>query len=361
MNFMMKNSTQKTLPMIAVVKEQPTIGFSLVRTTISTDLAPDEVLIQVSTASFCGTDTHIYEYNPWAQSRLHLPLIVGHELSGTIIKLGKKVTTLKIGDCVSAESHITCGTCEFCLRGEGHICENTKIIGVDTQGCFANYVKIPAKNCYVLPSHFNPKLLSVLEPLGNAVHTMTHFEVKDKAVAIVGCGPIGIMGVDVVLALGARKVIAIEVKAYRRELAAKIGAHVVIDPLQEDVVQRILDETGGKGVDVVGEFSGNVGAINQAFKYIKAGGGMSLLGLPSKPIEIDLSHQIIYKGLRLYGVTGRRLPETWNQVFSLLPCLHLDQIITHELPFRQVNEAGELMRSGQCGKIILIPEEVTHE
>ncbi|MFA7127442.1 MAG: zinc-binding dehydrogenase, partial [Bacilli bacterium] len=295
--------------------------------------------------------------------RIKLPLIVGHEFSGKIIACGSDVHTLHKGDRVSAESHITCGMCEFCLREEAHICENTKIIGVDTQGCFANYIKLPAKNCYRLPVGFDPLHLSVLEPLGNAVHTMMHFDIVNKDVAIIGCGPIGIMGVDIALALGAKKVFAIEIKEYRRKLAQAIGAHVIINPLEEDVITRVLQETNGKGVDVIGEFSGNVNAISQAFSYIKNGGGISLLGLPTSPLQLDLAHQVIYKGLSLYGVTGRRIPETWNQIMNLIDSnrLHLNQIITHQLPLREVNLAGELMKSGNCGKIILFPEEVIHE
>lgn len=351
---------QPTLEMWAVVKEKPEKGFSLIKTSIDTSLNDDEVLIQILSASFCGTDTHLYEYNDWAKRRINLPLIVGHELSGKIIKTGAKVRTLKIGDLVSAESHIVCNNCEFCLRNEGHICEKTKVIGVDTQGCFANYIKLPARNCYQLPATFDPLLLSVLEPFGNATHTMMHFDVFNKDVAIIGCGPIGIMGLDIALALGARKVIAIEVKPYRQALARKIGADVVIDPLNEDVVKRVLAETNGKGVDVIGEFSGNIKAISQAFDYCKSGAGLSLLGLPSQDLSLNIAEKIVTKGLNIYGVTGRRLPQTWNQMMNLLNNhqLHLQDIVTHRLPMRQVNEAGELMLKGECGKIILIPEDI---
>ncbi|MCK9471788.1 MAG: L-threonine 3-dehydrogenase [Bacilli bacterium] len=351
---------QETLKMKVVVKDKPEVGFSLQEKTITTDLKNDEVLVKINTASFCGTDYHIYQYDNWAKNRLKLPLTVGHEFSGEVIKIGKDVSRVKVGDIVSAETHIICNECEFCLRGEGHICENTKIIGVDTDGCFANYIKMPAANCFVNSKDVNPLILSVQEPLGNAVHTMNHFNIKDKDVVILGCGPIGIMAVDVSRALGARKVIAIEVKEYRRNLAKSLGADVVINPLTEDVVARVMEETNNRGADVIGEFSGNKGAIEKAFKYVKAGGGISMLGLPSENIEIDLSKDVIYKGISIYGVTGRRIYDTWYQVRDLIESgkLNLDKIITHKLPLRDINEAAKIMGSGECGKIILIPEEI---
>lgn len=353
----------KTLTMMAVVKDKPQKGFNWVKKTISTELTDHEVLVKITRASFCGTDLHIYDYNEWAKKRLKLPLTVGHEFSGEIIKIGKNVTKVKVGDIVSAETHIVCGKCEFCLRGEGHVCENTKIIGVDIDGCFARYLKMPEQNCFINNKNIDPLFLSVQEPLGNAVHTMAHFPVKGKTVAIVGCGPIGLMGADVAKALGATKVIAVEVNEYRRNLAKKIGVDVVINPLVEDVVQRVLAETGGKGVDVIGEFSGNKGAIEKAFKYLKLGGCISMLGLPSQNIELDFANDIIFRGISIYGVVGRRIYETWYQVKELVESgkLHLADIITHVMPLKDINKAGEIMGSGNSGKIVLIPGDEVDE
>ena len=353
----------KTLEMMAVVKDQPTKGFTYKKKSITTDLKPNEVLVKVLTASFCGTDYHIYTYDDWAKNRLKLPLTVGHEFSGEIIKIGSEVERVKVGDIISAETHIICDECEFCLRGEGHICEKTLIIGVDTDGCFARYIKMPAANCFVNSKDINPLHLSVQEPLGNAVHTMTHFDIKDKVVAIVGCGPIGLMGVDVSKALGAKTIIAIEVNDFRRHLAKDLGADYIVNPLEEDVIETVMKLTNGKGVDVIGEFSGNKTAIEQAFKYIKPGGGMSLLGIPAKRIELDLATDIVFKGIHVYGVVGRLIYDTWYQVKALIESgkLHLDKIITHQLPLSSVNEAAEIMGSGNCGKIVLIPEDDVYE
>ncbi len=345
------------LTMMAVVKDKPERGFTYTQKKISTKLGPHEVLIKVLTTSFCGTDYHIYDWNAWAQKRLKLPLTAGHEFSGEIIKIGTDVKRVKVGDIVSAETHIICGECEFCKRGEGHICKNTKIIGVDTDGCFARYVKIPDANCFINDPGQNMLFLSVQEPLGNAVHTIAHFPVKDKTVAIVGCGPIGIMGVDVAKALGAKLVIAIEITPYRQNLARNIGADYVIDPTKEDVVSRVMEITDGAGVDVVGEFSGSSKAIQQAFKYIKKGGGMSMLGIPDADIPIDVANDIVFKGLNIYGVTGRRIYDTWYQVRELLDSgkLHLDKIITHQFPLKDIKIAAELMGEKNCGKIVMFP------
>lgn len=345
--------------MTCVIKEKPGKGLKITKREIPSDLDENEVLIKVNYTSVCGTDYHIYSYNDWAKKRLKLPFIAGHEFSGEVVKLGSSVDRVKLGDIVSAETHIVCGTCEFCLRGEAHICENTKIIGVDTDGCFAEYVRIPAMNCFINSKKANPLHLSVQEPLGNAVHTMSHFEVKNKDVVIVGCGPIGLMGVNVTKAYKARKIIAIEVNEYRLKLAKELGADVVINPLKEDVIARVLEETDGRGADVIGEFSGNKTAIEQAFKYLKSGGGLSMLGIPSQDIDIDVANDIVFKGARIYGVVGRRIYDTWYQVKELIDndLLDLDKIITHVLPMSKILEAMEIMGSGNSGKIVLIPGE----
>lgn len=343
--------------MNVVVKDKPEIGLTKSQKEIPSDLEPHEVLIRVNYASVCGTDYHIYKYDDWAKKRLKLPFTAGHEFSGEIVKIGTSVSRVKLGDIVSAETHIICEECEYCLRGEGHICKDTQIIGVDTDGCFAEYVKIPAMNCFINSPDINPLHLSVQEPLGNAVHTMAHFDIKDKDVVIVGCGPIGLMGVNVAKAFGAKKIIAIEVNEYRLNLAKELGADVVINPIKEDVIKRVLEETHGQGPDVIGEFSGNKTAIEQAFKYLKPGGGLSLLGIPSKDIEVDLANDIVFKGIRVYGVVGRLIYDTWYQVKDLVDNnkLDLDKIITHTFPMSKIDEAMKLMGSGNCGKIVIDP------
>jgi len=341
--------------MDCIVKDKPEKGLTWTKKEIPSELQENEVLIKVNYASICGTDYHIYTYDDWAKKRLKLPFTAGHEFSGEVVKIGSDVDRVQVGDIVSAETHIVCGECEFCKAGDAHICKNTQIIGVDTDGCFAEYVRIPAMNCFVNSKDANPLHLSVQEPLGNAVHTMTHFDIKDKDVVIVGCGPIGLLGVAVAKAYKARRIIAIEVNEYRLNLAKEIGADRIINPLKEDVIERVMEETDCQGADVIGEFSGNKTAIEQAFKYIKPGGGVSLLGIPSKDIDIDVANDVVFKGISIYGVVGRRIYDTWYQVKELIDkdLLDLDKIITHVFPMKDYEKAMEIMGSGNSGKIVL--------
>ncbi len=343
--------------MTAVIKDKRDVGCKIVKREVPDTLGDNDVLIKVLATSICGTDVHIYKWDKWSQERVNPPNIMGHEFAGEVVKIGRKVTKVKLGDIVSSETHLVCGTCEFCLRGEYHICENTKIIGVDVDGCFAEYIKMPEFNLIVNKKGIDPKYLSIQEPLGNAVHTMMHFDIKDKDVAVIGCGPIGLMGVNIAKAVGAKKVIAIEVKPYRIEMAKKLGADIVINPLVEDVVKRVLEETNGKGVDVIGEFSGNKSAIEAAFKYIKRGGKMSMLGITPDHVTFDISNDFIFKGITMYGVVGRRLFDTWDKVGYLINhhMLDLETIVTHVLPLEDVKKGMEIMISGQSGKVVLIP------
>ncbi len=339
--------------MKAYVKSERKPGFDLVKKEIPKDIGDNEVLIKVLSASLCGTDVHIYNWDKWAQNRINPPLTIGHEFSGRVVEIGKNVTRVKIGDVVASETHVVCGVCEFCRRGESHICENTKIIGVDMDGAFAEYIKMPEDNLYVDKSGLDHKLLSVLEPLGNAVHTTLHFDIVMKEVVVLGCGPIGLMGIDILKATGAKKIIAIETNQTRMKIAKELGADVVIDAINEDVVKRVFEETKG-GADVVLEFSGNEIAFNQALKYVKPGGKLSLLGVFSKDAIIDLN-EVVFKGITMYGVTGRKMYENWQQIASLLEAkkLHLDKIVTHYLKFEEMDKAFEIMKNKDCGKVVL--------
>lgn len=340
--------------MMTLSKLDDTTGAVLINRNIP-NIGDDDILIKNLAVSICGTDVHIYEFNDWAKSRIHTPQILGHELAGQVVKIGKAVTSVKIGDIVSAETHITCGICEFCKTNQGHICQDTSIIGVDRDGAFAEYIAIPARNAWINDPSVDPAYLCVQEPLGNAVHTVTSGEIKGKTFAVVGCGPIGIMAVDVAKALGASKVFAVDLVDYRLELAMKIGADGAFNPRNCDVGLEIMKQTNGMGVDVVCEMSGSSIAFNQALKYLKKGGRMSILGLPDAPFEIDVANDIVFKGITLNGITGRRIMQTWQQGKDLILSgkLHLEEIVTHILPFEDFAEGFALMHTGKCGKVVL--------
>lgn len=330
------------------------VGATLIERDIPS-IGDNDILVKNLAVSICGTDVHIYEFNEWAQTRIHTPQILGHEFAGQVVKIGKNVTTVKLGDIVSAETHIVCGKCEFCRSGKGHICQNTSIIGVDRDGAFAEYVAIPAKNAWINNPAIDPAYLCVQEPLGNAIHTVTSGETLGLSIAIVGCGPIGVMAVDVAKAVGASKVFAIDINEYRLDLAKKLGADVCLNPKKDDVIAEILSMTAGLGVDVVCEMSGSGIAMNQAFKYLKKGGRMSILGLPDAPFEIDVANDIVFKGITVNGITGRRIMQTWQLGKELIDSgkLHLETAVTHILAFEDFEYAFDLMHSGNCGKIVL--------
>ncbi|WP_069649098.1 L-threonine 3-dehydrogenase [Caloranaerobacter ferrireducens] len=344
--------------MKVVLKDKPGVGAVLSEKDIP-KIGPNDVLVKVLATSICGTDYHIYSWDEWSQKRIKPPRVMGHEFAGEVVEIGSNVKSVKVGDIVSAETHIVCGVCPLCTTGNAHICVNTEILGVDTDGTFAEYVAIPESNAWVNDKDVPVELLSIQEPLGNAVHTVLAGEIVGKSIAVVGCGPIGLMAVAVAKAASASKVIAIEVNEYRIELAKKMGADVVINPIKENVIERVLEETSGYGVDVVAEMSGNVIAIQQAFKYIKLGGRMSLLGIPAKNVELDFANDIIFKGITMQGIVGRRMYDTWYQVKGLLASgnLNLEPIITHKLPLEEFEKGMELMKSGNCGKVVLYPNK----
>src|ERR1700684_1409489 len=246
--------------MLAVVKPEPAPGTEIRQVPIP-KFGPSDVLVKVEVASICGTDLHIYQWDQWAQRRIHPPLIPGHELCGTVEAVGQKVTAVKEGDFVSAEMHVACGKCLQCRIGEAHICQHVKIIGVDSDGAFAEYVVIPESNIWKLDPAIPPEYASILDPLGNAVHTVLAGDIAAKTVAITGCGPIGLFAIAGARACGATQIFALEVNEHRRKIAKQMGPDFVLDPTKDDVYQIVMDNTGGTGVDVVLEMAGRTDAI----------------------------------------------------------------------------------------------------
>ena len=342
--------------MLAVMKPEAKPGVEI-RDVSVPQIGPTDVLVKVKVASICGTDLHIYNWDRWAQGRIHPPLIPGHEFCGEVVAFGNEVTSVKEGDFVSAEMHVACGKCLQCRTGEAHICQFVKIIGVDADGAFAEYVRIPESNIWKLDPAIPQEYASILDPLGNAVHTVLAGEIAAKTVAVTGCGPIGLFSIAVALAVGASTVFAVEVNQHRRKVATQMKADFVLDPSKDDVKKIIMEQTGGLGVDVVLEMAGHPTAIRTAFDVVRRGGRISLLGLTSKPIALNFSEDIIFKGLTIQGINGRRMYQTWYQMTALLKSgkLDLHPVITDRMSMTDFSKGMERLTSGEASKILLYP------
>ena len=342
--------------MLAVVKAEAKAGAE-VREVKVPKIGLTDVLVKVKVASVCGTDLHIYNWDAWAQNRIHPPLIPGHEFCGHVAAVGPEVTSVKEGDFVSAEMHVACGKCLQCRTGEAHICQNVSIIGVDANGAFAEYVVIPESNIWKLDPEIPQEYASILDPLGNAVHTVLAGDIAAKSVAITGCGPIGLFAIAVAKACGATQVFAIEVNEYRRKIASQMKADYVLDPTKDDVLGTVLDVTNGIGVDVLLEMAGHPEAINLGFNILRRGGRASLLGIPSKPVTIDLADQVIFKGAVVQGINGRLMYKTWYQMTALLKAgkLDLHPVITDRMPLKDFSKGMDRLRTGEASKILLYP------
>jgi threonine 3-dehydrogenase len=342
--------------MLAVVKPEAAPGADLRQMPVP-QIGPDDVLVKVKVASVCGTDLHIYNWDQWAQNRIRPPLIPGHEFCGNVVAIGKNVTAVKEGDFVSAEMHVACGKCYQCRTGEAHICQHVKIIGVDADGAFAEYVKIPESNIWKIDPAIPPEYASVLDPLGNAVHTVLAGEIAAKTVAVIGCGPIGLFAIAVARACGASGVFALEVNDHRRKLAQQMKADYVLNPAQDNVYEQVLAATDGTGVDVILEMSGHPDAIRLGFKILRLGGRASLLGIPSRPMELNLADDIIFKGAKVEGINGRLMYKTWYQMNALLKAgkLDLSPVITDRMAMSDFSKGMDLLKSGEASKILLYP------
>jgi len=332
-------------------------------------LGRGEVLVKTKVTSICGTDVHIWDWNHWAQKRVNrLPIIFGHEMCGEIVEVGKDVKSVGVGDVVSAETHIVDGTCYQCKSGRMHICRNMKILGVDTDGVFAEYVKLPEMNARRLPNGIDPRLGSLLEPLGNATFTVLPDEclndIKGKNVVVAGCGPIGLMAIAVLKVYGAKQILATELASekVRFSLARKMGADEVLDASMgsEALVNEVKGMTDGNGADVCLEMSGAPQALKQVFEMLTPGGRVSILGLYSDPVTLDVNNAITFKSATVHGITGRRMFQTWDQMYKILWRKDfrekLSSIITHTLPIGDIEKGMKLIRTKQAAKVSLKSE-----
>lgn len=313
---------------------------------------PNDVLIKVSKSAICGTDLHIYLWDQWAQDTIPVGLTVGHEYVGHVAQVGSEVKEFKAGDRVTGEGHIACGHCRNCRRGRQHICETTIGVGVNLNGSFAEYVRIPSTNVMKINTQIPDEIVSIMDPLGNAAHTALSFPLIGEDVLVTGAGLIGSMAVSVARFSGARFVVATETSPYRADLARKMGATRVVNPLEENL-REVMDELGMIGFDIGLECSGAPAAFNQLVEHMYNSGKISLLGILPQQTTVDWN-KIIFKGLTMKGIYGREMYETWYQMEQmLLSGLDLSPMITHRFHIDDFQKGFDAMESGQCGKVIL--------
>lgn len=340
----------------AFAKQRPEPGIEMVDVDRPT-LGHHDVLVKVKVTSVCGTDYHIYRWDEWAQTHIKPPRVIGHEFAGEVVEVASDVTSCRVGDVVAAESHIGCGTCYQCRTGNAHICERLAILGVDVDGSFAEYVKIPEYNAWPIPKEIPLETASVLEPLGNAVHAAFATELAGNHVIIFGCGPVGLSAVALAHISGAVSVTAVDLNDYRLRLAAKMGASKTINPAQTDVAAQIHKDTDGRGACVALEMSGSEKAVRDAFRSIRNGGTVVLFGIPSREVPLNLADAVIFKEAHVLGIVGREMFRTWYKVEGIMKSgiLDLTPLITHRMNLNQLDEALKLVGSGNCGKVVLTP------
>lgn len=341
--------------MRALAKTRAEPGLEIIDAPVPTP-GPGEVQLRIEAASVCGTDRHIYLWDRWAAENIQTPVILGHELAGRVVAAGAGVTRVREGDLVGVESHLFCGACAQCRAGSPHLCRNLRVIGAHVNGGFAEYVVIPEANA-VESNGLDPAVVALQEPMGNAVHAAFVEPLAGRTVAVTGCGPIGLCAVGIAKAAGATWVVATDTEPYRLELAARMGADLSLDGREPDTVARVLEATGGDGVDVVLEMSGSAAALDQGLRFVTRGGRISLLGIFGEPLAVDLSNLVIEKGVRLHGIFGRRIYDTWERTQDLLRSGALDvaPILTHRFDLADWQQGFDLLGSRHAGKVVLTP------
>jgi len=341
----------------ALMKVEPVRGAALVEVPVPA-IGPNDLLVRVQAAAICGTDNHIWDWTPWAQARLTLPMIFGHEYCGEVVEVGASVSGFAAGDLVAAETHIPCLVCHQCRTGRQHTCEQMRIIGVHVDGAFSEYARLPAACAWKLAAGTSPDLGAILEPIGVAANGLFKDRIDGASVAIIGCGPIGLFAAQMALAAGARRLFVTDVSEYRLAMARRILPQATaMNPAREDVRAAVSEATSGRGLDVVVELSGSAAGTAQAFDLLRKGGRVSLVGLPSQPVTLEMTSAIIYREAVVYGSTGRVMWDTWYRVDDLLRSGRFDPlpVITHRFPLAEYEQALQLTLSGQAGKVILYP------
>ena len=317
------------------------------------EIGINDVMIRVDRTGICGTDLHIYKWDEWAQKTIPVPMVVGHEFVGEVVDVGSNVVDFRRGDVVSAEGHVVCGRCRNCLAGRRHLCADTKGIGVNRPGAFAEYISVPMTNVWHHDHGIDRDVASIFDPFGNAVHTALSFPVLGEDVLITGAGPIGIMAAAVVKHAGARYIVVTDVNDYRLDLAKRMGATLAVN-VKHMSLRDVQKKLGMKeGFDVGLEMSGNPAAFRDMIDNMCHGGKIAILGIPPKEIAIDWN-KVIFNMLTLKGIYGREMYETWYKMTVMLESgLNIKPVITHTFHYSEFEKGFEAMNSGQSGKVIL--------
>lgn len=338
--------------MKALAKLEAGPGLSLIRTRMP-KVGHNDVMIKIRKTAICGTDMHIWNWDDWAQKTIPVPMHVGHEYVGEIVKIGQEVRGFEIGDRVSGEGHITCGACRNCRAGRRHLCRNSVGVGVNREGAFAEYLVIPAFNAFRIPPDVSDDLAAIFDPFGNATHTALSFNLVGEDVLITGAGPIGIMAVAIARHVGARTVVITDVNDYRLGLATQMGATRAINVQRQSLTDVMQDLHMLEGFDVGLEMSGVPAAFTDMLAHMNHGGKIALLGIPPGNTAIDWN-QVIFKGLEIKGIYGREMFETWYKMVAMLQSgLNLAPVITHHFKVDEFEAGFAAMQSGLSGKVIL--------
>jgi threonine 3-dehydrogenase len=358
--------------MNAVVKTQPELGAEWRQVDIP-EIKPDQVLVKVKATSICGTDVHIYKWDPWSQGRIgekRLPQILGHEVAGEVVEVGQQVTKVKAGDYISAETHIPCKRCVQCLTGQEHICANLSILGVDCNGAFAEYFAVPESVCWINDKAIPPEDATVQEPLGNATYAVLgeDNDIAGKSMAIIGDGPIALFAVGVARTCGVTNIFLVGKYDFNMDIGKRMGADHLLYANREDIdrIEFIKDHTYGYGADIVLDMAGSPQALQEGFQMLRKGGRFTAFGVASvSPTPIDYNNGIVFKGAQVHGINGRKMFDTWFRVRNLLASgrLNIAPVITHLFALEDYATGFEVMmeRPRKSAKVVLFPNSEEFE
>jgi len=341
--------------MQAIIKQTPEFGGLLLADVPMPTMGASDVLVKIRKTAICGTDIHIYTWDTWAQKTIKTPQIIGHEFVGEVIDIGELVTGIKVGDIVSGEGHLVCGVCRHCITGKQHLCRQTTGIGVNIDGVFSEYISIPASNAWVCDPSISEDVLSVCDPLGNAVHTALSFNLVGEDVLITGAGPIGLMSVPIARRAGARHIVVTDINPKRLEMAKELGATATVDVTKEKIAD-VMKAIGLKeGFDIGLEMSGSPHAFGDMVDAMANGGKMAILGILPNETKVDWN-KVIFRSLFIKGIYGREMYDTWYRMTAMLQSgldKEVAKVITHNYNFKDFQAAFEMMHSGESGKVIL--------